>query len=225
MPKRAEPFINGFIYHVYNKAIEERKIFVDPSINHRFLDIIQYYRSSNTRLSYSRFIRIDDSLQKVLLKKLLIKKHFRVHILCFCMMPTHFHLLIKQAKIGGISQFIADITNSITRFYNLKCDRKGPLFFPRFQSVRITTDEQLWHVSRYIHLNPYSSKIVSGMDECESYLWSSLHLYLDYRKNDGLCSTSKLLHAFKDISSYRIFVRDQAEYQRSLEEIKHVNKW
>lgn len=71
-----------------------------------------------------------------------------------------------------------DTINALTRFYNIGKKRKGPLFFPQFRSRQILTQEQLIHVSRYLHLNPYSAGLVKTLSQLETYQPSSLHQYL-----------------------------------------------
>ena len=94
------------------------------------------------------------------------------------------------------------------------------MFQGRFKAVHIQDDEQLLHVSRYIHLNPAVSSLVK-IEELENYLWSSYPEYL------GLVSThivdkSLILSFFKSVNGYKKFVMDQFEYGKKLEQIKHL---
>lgn len=89
-------------------------------------------------------------------------------------MPNHFHLLLQQIRDGGITEFISKLTNSYTRYFNIRNKRIGPLFQGEFKAVHVETDEQLIHLSRYIHLNPIVSYITKKL---ESYQWFS---YLEY---------------------------------------------
>ncbi|MBI2641202.1 transposase [Candidatus Roizmanbacteria bacterium] len=159
--------------------------------------------------------------QKKLLKKIAQIKYFRVEILAYCLMPTHFHFLIKQKKHNGISKFMADIVNSFTRYFNLRNERKGPLFLPRFKSVLVATDNQLMHVSRYIHLNPYSSGLIKNINSLNDYQWSSFGEYLLHEQK--LCNTKLVLSLFRGKeNSYKKFIEDNADYQRSLEKLKYL---
>src|SRR5205823_11981573 len=117
-------------------------------------------------------------LQEYTLKRLSDPNTFRVEILCFCIMPNHWHLLVRQKVDRGISKFLSDAINSLTRYYNILHERSGPFFLPRFKSVAIRSEEQLIHVSRYIHLNPYSSGIINNFEDLINYPWSSFRGYM-----------------------------------------------
>ena len=136
--------------------------------------------------------------------------------MCFCLMPNHFHFLVKQLKENGISIFVSQLSNSYTRYFNVKYNRVGPLFQGAFKSVRIETEEQLIHVSRYIHLNP----VVSGIAKRpEDYRWSSYAEYIT--QAPFFCSIEEVISLFKISQKYKKFVEDQIDYARTLEFIKH----
>jgi putative transposase len=75
-------------------------------------------------------------------------------------MPTHIHLVLRQLKDGGISKFMSNILNSYSRYFNIKHNRKGPLWEGRFRKVLVGSDEQLLHLTRYVHLNPVTACLV-----------------------------------------------------------------
>jgi len=79
----------------------------------------------------------------------------------------------------------------------------------------------LVHVSRYIHLNPYSSFVVKDLKDLEKYLWSSLSEFLAPEKG-GICQKEMILNYFKTPEAYKEFIFDQADYQRKLDQIKHL---
>jgi putative transposase len=168
----------------------------------------------------SKFLKLSNiererlmSVQKKENKKL-------VDFLAYCLMPNHFHFLLKQVSEGGISRFMSNFQNSYTRYYNIKYERVGPLFLDKFKAIRIETDDQLLHVSRYIHLNPYSSFVVKKIEDLDDFMGSSLFEYLN--DQEGICKKDYLLPFFNNIKGFKKFVWDQADYQRRLEEIKHL---
>ena len=88
-----------------------------------------------------------------------------------------------------------------------------------FKAVRIESEEQLLHVSRYIHLNPATSYLIK-VNQLVNYPWSS---FKDYQKDtNSFVNTSLVLNSFKSFKKYEEFVFDQADYQKTLDEIKHL---
>lgn len=219
MPGRDIPLVTDQIYHVLNRGVASQPIFLTKTDYLRGLAIIFYYQSQTASLRYSFFLRLPTKQREEILGQLKAQKKFLVEIIGFCLMPNHFHLLLKQLEENGISLFMSNFTNSYTRYFNIKQKRIGPLFQGKFKAVRIETGEQLLHVSRYIHLNPYSSYVIKTLNEIENYPYSSFPEYLSPEKSAN-CAKEIVLHDFKDIFSYKKFVLDQADYQRKLQNLK-----
>lgn len=225
MAGRGYSFLTNNIYHVYNKTIEQKRVFIDQKVCKKFLDIITYYRSSCSLLRYSNFQNLSSDLKVQYERKILDSRTFRISILSYCLMPTHFHLLIRQKQENGISFFTSQILNSFTRYHNIKNERVGPIFLHPFKSKYIQTEEQLKHVSRYIHLNPFSSGIIKVQTDLEYYPWSSFNQYLT-KQSDPISETGFILSLFNnDGIRYRKFVLDNAEHQRTLEYCKYSKQW
>ena len=129
-------------------------------------------------------------------------------------------MLLKQKADDGIPKYLNNFANSYTRYFNTKRKRIGPLFQGIFKAVRIETDEQLIHVSRYIHLNPVVSLVIKE-EELDNYPRSSFPEYLN-PKIEGICDQKEILGLFDSRKTYRKFVYDQIDYARRLEEIKHL---
>lgn len=140
-----------------------------------------------------------------------------VDFVCYVLMPNHFHFLLQQVRDGGISEFVSKLTNSYTKYFNTKNKRVGPLVQGQFKAVLVETNEQLIHLSRYIHLNPLVGHVTKNL---ENYLWSSYNEYIG-NGNTNVCSKDIVLGQFKSFNSYREFVLDQADYGKKLEIIKH----
>lgn len=208
MPARITPLVNGQIYHIYNRGVEKRRVFEDKRCYTRLLHAIKYYQLKGPKPKFSH--SFNNSLFKPDPEKKIID------IICYCLMPNHFHLLIKQLSEGGISEFVSKLINSYTKFYNLKYKRVGPLFQGQFKAVLIESEEQLIHVSRYIHLNPIASFLVKDLN---LYEWSSYKEYINNTK--GICNKEEIMGFFKDSASYQKFCLDQVSYAQNLERIKH----
>ncbi|MBI4990582.1 transposase [Candidatus Gottesmanbacteria bacterium] len=132
-------------------------------------------------------------------------------------MPTHFHFTLKQEMDNGIRQFIQRLSNSYAHYFNLKSQTKGPVFEGNFKAVRVETDEQLFHLSRYIHLNPVTGYLV---EKPEDYHYSSYLIYLGKEKSNIV--DPRMIIANISRENYQKFVLDQKDYQRKLSYIKHL---
>lgn len=208
MPSRIIPLVTDEIYHVYNRGSEKRPIFVTRTDQKRFFKTLRYYQLEGPKPKLSHFSEL--SLRKPDPSKKIVK------IICYCLMPNHFHLILKQIRDNGITEFMGKISNSYTKYFNTKHTRVGPLLQGEFKSVLVESDEQLVHLSRYIHLNPLVSFLTKSLDQ---YEWSS---YEEYVGNlNGICSKEEILGLFKSKNDYRQFVQDQADYGTQLEIIKH----
>jgi len=130
-------------------------------------------------------------------------------------MPTHVHLILKQLTSDGISDFIGKVLNSYSKYFNTKHKRKGPLWEERFKNILVITDEQLLHLTRYLHLNPATALIV---EKPEDWPYSSYCEYLGIGQGIGLCKYQDILNI--NPKSYRKFVNDRISYQRELAKIK-----
>ena len=135
-------------------------------------------------------------------------------------MPNHYHLLMRQKIDRGVSRQMADTLDSFTKYYNLFHQREGCVF-GRFKATEVRTTEQFVHVSRYIHLNPVTAKIVKKTDILK-YPWSSLQRYvIPDSPNDRLITKELLFREFDyDCERYKKFVLDNVDYQRKLHIIK-----
>lgn len=223
--KFTDPFSTNSFYHIYNKSIDTLVPFSEEVYSAHLLNLIWFYRSNNRKVSFSDFKNATEKLKSQFTKDIIDPKGFQIEILAFCIMPNHYHFLLRQNMDRGIFQFMNNVINAFTRSYNLIKERRGPIFIPEYKSRLIHTEEQLIHVSRYIHLNPFSSGIVKTFDRLFNYRFSSLREYLYH---PTLVNTSFILNSsyfLKNKTKYKLFITNHAEYQKTLEYIKHVKKW
>ena len=214
-------FQNDSLYHVFNRGIERRPVFQNTREFHRALELINFYNHKDIPIRYSQFLQLSREIRENLLK-ILSESERLVDILAFCLMPNHFHFLFRQRIDNGISTFISNFTNSYTKYFNTKYQRVGPLFEGVFKAVYIENDDQLIHLSRYIHLNPVVSSIVSET-EILNYKWSSYPAYLSLsEKNEIVLDKKTILSYFKSPKKHQEFVMDQVDYGKKLEKIKHL---
>lgn len=222
MPYRKTVLATGEIYHVFNRGVASLPIFHSISNYSRFLQLIDYYRFVNVPSSFSNLMKIPVEKRGPILENLKKENNLQVEILVFCLMPNHFHLLLRQISEKGITKFMGNIQNGYAKYLNIKENRGGPLFQSAFKAVRIATDEQLMHVSRYIHLNPSTGYLVE-IERLMDYPWSSLSDYCsDIKQKFAFVNPKFILGFFKSREKYKEFVLNQAEYQRELANIKHL---
>jgi len=219
MPARIIPLGTDEIYHVFNRGINRQPTFTSRIEYQRAILAIKFYRLSSPPISLSKFLVQPKEKQEEILESMKDLAKL-VDIICFCLMPNHFHFLLKQRLDGGISKFMGNFQNSYTRYHNTRNEKDGSIFLTQFKAVRISTDEQLLHVSRYIHLNPHTGYIVKSLNDLENYSWSSFKNYL--KEKSDFIDTDLVLGLFKNSEYYKQFVFDQASYQRELKLIKHL---
>jgi len=218
MSVRLHPIVTGEIYHVFNRSVGSQPIFLRQLNNKRALEVIQFYSYLDPPLRFSHYNRLENK-EKFLLK--LKSSHPKlIDLYSFCLMPNHFHFLVKQLRDDGILSFMRNFQNSYARYFNVKTERHGSLFQNQFKAVRIETDEQFLHVCRYIHLNPISSYVVKSIKELENYQWSSLPDYLGMR-NLEFVDKEFVLNYFSSIEKFKSFTYDRVDYQKKLKELQY----
>ncbi|SRR3989344_464673 len=222
MPIRKTPLVNGQIYHVFNKSTGSIPIFTNSREFKRFIFGMSFYQNRNIPLRLSKFNRLSKEQRNKILSEMKSKQDFLVELISYCIMPNHFHYILKQLTNDGIKEFIRLTSNSYSHFYNIRHDRSGSVFGGRFKAVLIENDEQLLHVVRYIHLNPFSTYIIKDRNELERYQYSSFLEYIG-RSTSNLCQKDIILNNFKARDKYKEFVLNHADYQRTIERIKHLS--
>lgn len=219
---RKYPLRADYIYHVYNRAIGGQELFCDKSDFSRFCELINYYRFKKPQLRFSFFKRLEIEKRKEYLDSLMKNEERLVEIYSFCLVPNHFHLVLKEAEEKGILTFMSNLQNSYARYFNTKRNRKGSLFQEMFKAIRVESDEQFIHLCRYVHLNPYSNMFLNKMNDLFSYQWSS---FLDYilESNRFLFLNKEFLCSFfLNIDRLRSFTLNNADYQKRLKEIEYL---
>ncbi len=205
---RGHGFSKNEIYHICNKSISNYAIFAKNENVLRFLSLLEYYNDKKNSSRFSYFLKTNKySYNNLLLQP----EQSRVKFLGYCVMKDHYHLLLKVLD-EPISSFVGRIENGYSHYFNIKYKRMGPLWQSRFRCIRITTNEQLLHVTRYLHINPCTSRYVS---KPEDWPYSSYLSYLDQNLLNSLTEIS-----IKNSQTYRKFCEDQIDYQKTLKDIK-----
>ena len=205
-------FPQGKIHHIFNKSIANYPIFKDLDNSQRFIQTLDYYNNTLVQVNLGNFLKTNKDYSPELLT---IKDGGLIKFLAYCIMPDHYHLLVKILKENCLSKYINDVENSYSRFFNLKFKRKGPLWQSSFKSVQIKSNEQLLHVSRYIHLNPTTANLV---DKPEDWIFSSYKYYL----NSFILNNYLIEISINDTNSYKKFCQANIDYQKKLKLIKKL---
>lgn len=124
-----------------------------------------------------------------------------VFIETYCLMPNHFHMLVKQTNTKGVTRYLQRFLTAYSMYFNYKYDRVGPLYQSRTKAKWINSEKYFKEVSRYIHRNPI--QLFSDPDDFITYPHSNLRYYLNSPK-----SQSSLLLSFFDTKAekYKAFV-------------------
>ncbi len=216
MAVRLYPLLDGKIYHIFTRSIAGFEIFRNKSDYDRIRNLLKYYMIKNPPFRFSLFMELKD--REDVYKKQLSEKEKLVEIIAYCIMPTHIHLILRQLKEKGISVFMGNVLNSYTRYFNIKTERRGPLWESRFRNVEVSSEEQLLHLTRYIHLNPVTAYL---SDEPHEWRFSSYKEFLEESEDEEkICTYSEFLNIVP--SEYREFVSSRKDYQKELARIKDL---
>lgn len=205
------------IYHIFSRSIAGFQIFNNNSDYQRILQLLKYFQIKEPPTKFSFFLELKQVQQNGFFNYfgLLAKDQIKIiQIIAYCLMPTHIHLILKQLTPDGISKFMGNFLNSYSRYFNSKYHRKGPLWESKFQNVLVEKDEQLLHLTRYLHLNPVTAHLI---EQPEDWIYSSFNEYIGKSKY-SFCRFKGLLEI--DPNKYRKFVLDRIAYQRELDIIK-----
>ena len=173
------------IYHVLNRGVDKRTIFLDKTDHYRFIhDLFEFNDENltlNSRYSFNHNI-IDIGRRYIKQRKLL------VDILAFCLMPNHYHLLVKPRMENSLSAFMKKLNMGYAKYFNIKYNRSGALFQGKYKAIAVTNDAHFIHLPYYIHFNPLDiqfpewrrrkiKNVKKAIEFLSSYRWSS---HLDY---------------------------------------------
>jgi len=213
-------FANNEYYHLFNRGADRRRIFNSVYDYQKAMLTLQYYQHSKLPIRLSQFL-LTNYEQRVHLMTDINNSEKLVEIIAFCLMPNHFHLILRQNINNGISKFMSQFSNSYTKYFNLKNEHQGKIFQGVFKDVRIESDGQLLHLSRYIHLNPVVSNIIKA-EKIKEYRWSSMSEYANNAAENDLCNKQIILDQFKSRGAYLKFIVDYVDMARDIHKIKHL---
>ncbi len=183
-------------YHIYSRGVNRTPIFLSHGDYVVFLSLLKRYLSvkpskNENRVPYPHFYN-------------------EVELLAFCLMPTHFHLLVYQYNQTSMQNFMRALMTSYSMYFNKKYKRSGPVFEGRYRAVLIDSEPYIMHISRYIHLNP---------DGWLTYPYSSLAYYKNELSAEWL-RPERIRNLFGSQDEYLNFVTDYEDYKKQLDVVK-----
>lgn len=167
---------NGY-YHLYNRGVEKRSIFLDQQDYSVFLGYLsEYLLPKDEKALYQQLSNSNISpKEKAKTLSLLRLNNFNqeIALLAYCLMPNHFHFLVKQKSKGAIDTFMNSLGTRYTMYFNLKYQRVGSLYQGVYKAVLVSTEEQFLYVSKYIHKQalPYQPSSYLDYIEKRKTLW------------------------------------------------------
>ncbi len=192
------------MYHVYNRGVEQRIIFIDAQDYHVFLR----YVSDALMMPMPE---ISPASLRTALRK---PKNFygKVECLAFALMPNHFHFLFRQITETAIKEFLQSVCTRYTAYFNTKYKRIGTLYESSYKAVLVDTDDYAIWITRYIHRNPLEAGLPlhGPYSSYDTYLGKLPYPWVivePIRGTFGASSIEYLKHGAKSpIESYRNFV-------------------
>lgn len=203
------------VYHVYNRGVDKRDIFMDRADRIRFLHDLYEFNDNNFAPDFDRRYQpiknVGESVPHIKIRP----RESIVDILAFCLMDNHYHLLLRQKTDNGISAFMKKLNAGYACAFNLKHDRSGHLMQGRYRAKHVDTDEYFRHLICYIHFNPVNKILEKNRkininrvwEKLGKYRWSS---HLDYLGEDNFSSIlnkQSMGDVFGSISEYKKFAK------------------
>ena len=164
MPSRnvVKTYIENGFYHIYNRGSEKRKIFLDKSDYRAFTHLMKRCLDQELKVNPDGIINTHSIADEA-------------DLICYCLMPNHFHFLIKQNTKDAVTKFLRRVVTSYVMYFNKKYQREDGLFQGKPRGVLIQNESYLLHLSRYIHLNPYE---IDPKKPLQDYPYSNYTPYL-----------------------------------------------
>ena len=196
----------GEHYHLFNRAVNKQVIFHDVRDYARFLFLILYFQSEIKFPQIGRIVKefvksraFDTGDEQE------ISKNRTVELVAFCIMPNHFHLIVKELEEGGIADYMQRVLTAYSKYYNVKYEKSGHVFQGPYRVVHIENDRQMLYLSAYVHRNPRELKGWLGREG--SYPWSSYTDFVERNRWSKLLMPDIILGSFKGPEKYKKYLK------------------
>ena len=206
------------IYHVLNRGVDKRQIFMDKQDHLRFIhNLYEFNNQERTELNFYKFR--DYGANGKVSKTNKKPRKLLVNILAFCLMPNHYHIMLSPKIDDGIPQFMKKLNAGYSKYFNQKYERGGTLFQGRYRKALVTNNTHFLHLPFYIHFNPLDlsypewreNKISSQKKTLEflkSYRWSSHLDYLGIKNFPSVLNMRALMETFGSHKDYHQLVEN-----------------
>lgn len=202
---RIKDYAQDSYYHIYNRGIDGRIVFGDEQDYLYFEKLLARYLEEETKQA-GPYKTDKPSIVK---KKLQMSLVGRVELVAYCLMPDHYHLLIKQDDPIGITKLVRRVMTGYVMYFNKRYGRRGPLFENVYRGVKLTDESQVLGVGRLIHLNPGKREkrrfglveTVTGSSP-EEYPYSSFKRYT----GTNTCNWVSPMYGDMSVEEYRRYV-------------------
>lgn len=206
------------IYHVLNRGVEKRQIFLDKQDHLRFIHNL-YELNNQNRVETTYYNFRDYGASGKITKASKKSRKLLVDILAFCLMPNHYHILLAPRVENGVPQFMQKVNMGYSKYFNQKYERVGTLFQGRYKSVSVIANTHFLHLPFYIHFNPLDlsypewreNKILNpktALEFLKTYRWSSHLDYLGIKNFPSLLNTKPLIEIFGSNVDYQKLVEN-----------------
>lgn len=198
----------GEYYHVFNRGVLKQNIFHTDADYARFLFSILHLQSPVGFPQMSRpaqqFVKHSVfDIDTEIINNIVVQRY--VELVSFCLMPNHFHLILKEKEEGGIARYMQRVLNGYTKFCNTKYQRSGHLFQGPYKATHVSANDQLLYLSAYIHRNPRELKKWRNRENV--YPWSSYQDFVDENRWGSLLSPDIILEQFANKEKYADFLK------------------
>jgi putative transposase len=199
-------FFAGGYYHLYNRGNNKQDIFLQKT------DYLGFFN----RL----FALLKPKVQRASLhfKRACPLPENAFSLICYCLMPNHFHLVLKQNTELGVDKLMSRLCTSYSKHFNYKYERVGKLFQDQYKAVRVDDDSYLLWLSAYIHQNPRVAGMVENLIE---YPWSSFPEYMGFGET-FISEKDIILTQFQSREEYRKFVEDSYAVLKRKKELEYM---
>jgi putative transposase len=215
---RKENFYPGNLYHIYNRGIEKRTIFQSPTDYKRFLLYLELLNDEKIGLTLIyRNARLINKNTRAIIESL--KSKPIIDILCYCLMPNHFHLILSPKTEQGISNFMHKLGTAFGRFFNEKYNRTGRLFEGPFKAKLIDNKSYFFYLTLYLHvINPEELQ----PNSYAQYPWSSYSSYASGNQSDHILNFPLVKKLIQVGKPYRKMIEGEIKKEQFLKQIKHL---